>query len=111
MALGILEQLETQGLVRPIDEVAHNSAEYLHVLIEVLRFVRAFFQVLSMFLFNCLSPQHRFYRYGTSFCAFTTFNPEKIPCGTFRTKIKERYPHKNSSRRWELIHGTPSQCF
>lgn len=37
IALGILEQLETQGLVRPLDEMTHNSAEYLHALIEALR--------------------------------------------------------------------------
>lgn len=39
IALGILEQLEVQGLVRPLHEMVHNSAEYLHVLIESLRFV------------------------------------------------------------------------
>lgn len=37
IALGILEQLEAQGLVRPLDEMAHNSAEYLHTLVEALR--------------------------------------------------------------------------
>ncbi|KAF9783460.1 gamma-glutamyltranspeptidase [Thelephora terrestris] len=37
IALGILEQLESQGLVRPLDEMTHNSAEYLHALIEALR--------------------------------------------------------------------------
>lgn len=37
MALGILEQLEAQGLVRPLHEMVHNSAEYLHTLIETLR--------------------------------------------------------------------------
>lgn len=43
IALGILEQLEIQGLVRPLDEMAHNSTEYLHALIEALRSVDAFF--------------------------------------------------------------------
>jgi len=42
IALGILEQLEAQGLVRPLHAMAHNSAEYLHTLIEVLRFVATF---------------------------------------------------------------------
>jgi gamma-glutamyltranspeptidase/glutathione hydrolase len=42
IALGILEQLEAQGLVRPLHEMVHNSAEYLHTLIEALRFVDAF---------------------------------------------------------------------
>ncbi|KAF9787192.1 gamma-glutamyltranspeptidase [Thelephora terrestris] len=37
IALGILEQLEARGLVRPLREMAHNSAEYLHTLIESLR--------------------------------------------------------------------------
>ena len=45
IALGILEQLEAQGLVRPLHEMVHNSAEYLHTLIEALRFVDA----LSLF--------------------------------------------------------------
>lgn len=39
IALGILEQLEARGLVKPLHEMAHNSAEYLHTLIESLRFV------------------------------------------------------------------------
>ena len=39
IALGILEQLEAQGLTRPLDEMAHNSTEYLHTLIEALRSV------------------------------------------------------------------------
>ncbi|KAF7306814.1 hypothetical protein MIND_00473100 [Mycena indigotica] len=37
IALGILESLQEQGIVRPILEMEHNSAEYLHVLIESLR--------------------------------------------------------------------------
>jgi len=37
IALGILEQIEAQGLARPPHEMAHNSAEYLHTLIEALR--------------------------------------------------------------------------
>lgn len=42
IALGILEQLEAQGLTRPLHEMTHNSTEYLHTLIESLRFVNTF---------------------------------------------------------------------
>ena len=42
IALGILEQLEARELVRPLDEMVHNSAEYLHTLIEALRFADKF---------------------------------------------------------------------
>nr|GAT44089.1 gamma-glutamyltranspeptidase [Mycena chlorophos] len=37
VALGILESLQEQGIVKPVLEMEHNSAEYLHVLIEALR--------------------------------------------------------------------------
>ncbi|KAJ7783662.1 gamma-glutamyltranspeptidase [Mycena maculata] len=37
VALGILESLQKQGTVKPLLEMEHNSAEYLHVLIEALR--------------------------------------------------------------------------
>lgn len=37
MALGVLEALQKDGKVRPLAEVEHNSAEYLHAVIEVLR--------------------------------------------------------------------------
>lgn len=39
IALGILEQLEAQASTKKLHEMAHNSAEYLHTLIEVLRFM------------------------------------------------------------------------
>jgi gamma-glutamyltranspeptidase/glutathione hydrolase len=39
IALGILENLQEQGTIKPLLEMEHNSAEYLHVLIEALRFV------------------------------------------------------------------------
>ncbi|KAJ7275161.1 gamma-glutamyltranspeptidase [Mycena haematopus] len=39
VALGILENLQEQGTIKPLLEMEHNSAEYLHVLIEALRFV------------------------------------------------------------------------
>lgn len=43
LALGILESIQEQGLVGNLLEMEHNSAEYLHTLIEALRFVfRAF---------------------------------------------------------------------
>ncbi|KAJ6604535.1 gamma-glutamyltranspeptidase [Mycena vulgaris] len=37
IALGILEILQEQGTIKPLLEMEHNSAEYLHVLIEALR--------------------------------------------------------------------------
>lgn len=39
IALGILEHLQEQGTIKPLLEMEHNSAEYLHILIEALRFV------------------------------------------------------------------------
>lgn len=38
LALGILENIQEQGLVSNILEMEHNSAEYLHTLVEALRF-------------------------------------------------------------------------
>ncbi|KAG8691718.1 hypothetical protein FRC11_012002 [Ceratobasidium sp. 423] len=37
MALGILEAAEETGKIKPLLEMEHNSAEYLHALIEALR--------------------------------------------------------------------------
>lgn len=37
MALGIIEELEKAGKIRAFEESDHNSAEYLHVVIESLR--------------------------------------------------------------------------
>ncbi|PPQ62973.1 hypothetical protein CVT24_006079 [Panaeolus cyanescens] len=37
LALGILENIQQQGLSRPLLEMEHNSPEYLHTLIEALR--------------------------------------------------------------------------
>ncbi|KAI9512854.1 gamma-glutamyltranspeptidase [Russula earlei] len=37
LALGILESIQEQGLVGNLLEMEHNSAEYLHTLVEVLR--------------------------------------------------------------------------
>ena len=48
IALGILEQLESQGLAKPLHEMVHNSAQYLHTLIETLRLAATLF-MLSMF--------------------------------------------------------------
>jgi gamma-glutamyltranspeptidase len=39
LGLGILENIQEQGLSRPLLEMRHNSAEYLHTLIEALRCV------------------------------------------------------------------------
>ncbi len=37
LALGILENIQEQGLSKPLLEMEHNSPEYLHTLIEALR--------------------------------------------------------------------------
>ncbi|KAH7885888.1 gamma-glutamyltranspeptidase [Phlebopus sp. FC_14] len=37
LALGILEQIQEQGKIKPLLELEHNSPEYLHALIEALR--------------------------------------------------------------------------
>ncbi|KAI6047734.1 gamma-glutamyltranspeptidase [Pisolithus marmoratus] len=37
LALGILEQIQEQGMVKPLLDMEHNSPEYLHTLIEALR--------------------------------------------------------------------------
>jgi len=37
LALGILENLQEQGKVKPIIQMEHNSVEYLHTLIESFR--------------------------------------------------------------------------
>ncbi|KAF5384853.1 hypothetical protein D9615_001503 [Tricholomella constricta] len=37
IALGILESLQEQGISKPLDQMEHNSAEYLHTLVEALR--------------------------------------------------------------------------
>jgi gamma-glutamyltranspeptidase/glutathione hydrolase len=41
IALGILENIQEQGIVKPLLEMEHNSVEYLHTLIEALRFVQS----------------------------------------------------------------------
>lgn len=37
IALGILENIQNLGITKPLLEMEHNSAEYLHTLIEALR--------------------------------------------------------------------------
>ncbi|KAF8585517.1 gamma-glutamyltranspeptidase [Ramaria rubella] len=37
LALGILDAMESQGKIRPLLDIEHNSVEYLHVLVEALR--------------------------------------------------------------------------
>ena len=37
IALGIIEQLQKQNKIPPLEKLGHNSAEYLHILIESLR--------------------------------------------------------------------------
>ena len=43
LALGILECMQEQGRSKPLLEMEHNSPEYLHALIEALRFVPIYF--------------------------------------------------------------------
>ncbi|KAG8947659.1 hypothetical protein FRC04_010593 [Tulasnella sp. 424] len=37
MALGILDTLQAEGNIKPLESMEHNSVEYLHVLVESLR--------------------------------------------------------------------------
>lgn len=37
LALGILDNIQELGLTKPLLEMEHNSAEYLHALVEALR--------------------------------------------------------------------------
>ncbi|KDQ63394.1 hypothetical protein JAAARDRAFT_377266 [Jaapia argillacea MUCL 33604] len=37
IALGILDNMAAQGVIKPLLEMEHNSAEYLHTLVEALR--------------------------------------------------------------------------
>ncbi|KIO24516.1 hypothetical protein M407DRAFT_244431 [Tulasnella calospora MUT 4182] len=37
MALGILDALQAEGKIKPLESLEHNSVEYLHVLVESLR--------------------------------------------------------------------------
>jgi gamma-glutamyltranspeptidase len=39
LALGILENIQEMGKVKPLLGMEHNSAEYLHTLIEAMRYV------------------------------------------------------------------------
>lgn len=41
MALGILEAAQEIGKIKPLLEMEHNSVEYLHSLIEALRYVNS----------------------------------------------------------------------
>lgn len=40
LTLGLLDQLEEQGKIKSLLEMEHNSAEYLHTLVEMLRYVK-----------------------------------------------------------------------
>jgi acetylornithine/succinyldiaminopimelate/putrescine aminotransferase len=42
LALGILENIQEMDKVKPLLEMEHNSAEYLHTLIEAMRYVLQF---------------------------------------------------------------------
>jgi len=49
LALGILEQIQEQGLGKPLSELEHNSPEYLHTLIEALRWVPSLLSVVEAY--------------------------------------------------------------
>ncbi|PPQ83910.1 hypothetical protein CVT26_009087, partial [Gymnopilus dilepis] len=53
LALGILENIQAQGLAKPLLEMEHNSPEYLHTLIESLRY--ATLPKFSFIMLTCLS--------------------------------------------------------
>lgn len=42
LALGILDQIQEQGITKSLLDMEHNSPEYLHVLVEALRYVWLF---------------------------------------------------------------------
>lgn len=42
LALGILDNIQELGISKPLLEMEHNSAEYLHTLVESLRQVTFF---------------------------------------------------------------------
>jgi hypothetical protein len=39
MALGMLDALQEKGTIKPLTEMQHNGVEYLHTLVEILRYV------------------------------------------------------------------------
>lgn len=59
MALGLLEQMQEQGLIPPLLELPHNSPEYLHALIEALRYVAANKAIVISALTFASSPDSR----------------------------------------------------
>ena len=108
IALGILEQLEAQGLVRPLDEMVHNSAEYLHTIIEALRLVGTFCPLFVFWLSWC----HRSLAFAGMACPperLLTSNPEQILCGTFLTQIIQSRPSENSLERYDLVRDSPPE--
>lgn len=38
MALSLLDVLQAEGKIKPLSSMEHNSVEYLHVLVESLRY-------------------------------------------------------------------------
>jgi gamma-glutamyltranspeptidase/glutathione hydrolase len=52
LALGILENIQEMDKVKPLLEMEHNSAEYLHTLIEAMRYVLEFAKFTAS---DCLS--------------------------------------------------------
>ncbi|GJJ08790.1 hypothetical protein Clacol_003009 [Clathrus columnatus] len=58
LALGILDTLETQGRIKPLLEMEHNSPEYLHTLVEALRYYVADPDVVHVPVKELLSKEY-----------------------------------------------------
>ncbi|KAI3622224.1 lincomycin-condensing protein lmba [Moniliophthora roreri] len=56
IALGILESAQEQGIIGSLSEMEHNSAEYLHILVEALRHVSSWPDIIDILL---TAPLHR----------------------------------------------------
>ncbi|KAI6136540.1 gamma-glutamyltranspeptidase [Pisolithus sp. B1] len=97
LALGILEQIQEQGKVKPLLEMEHNSPEYLHTLIEALRQ-----QTVAVVLIGFPSPDSRYYVTDPEF--------HHIPVNKLLSKdyLAERAHLFNPARaNPKVIHGNP----
>jgi hypothetical protein len=58
LALGILENIQEMDKVKPLLEMEHNSAEYLHTLIETMRYVLEFAKLTASEYLSLLPLGH-----------------------------------------------------
>ena len=56
LALGIFENIQELGKVKPLLEMEHNSVEYLHTLVEAMRYVVSGDYWLRMLMIFCPGP-------------------------------------------------------